>query len=514
MRMRHFAAALSVLFLLAACGDDDIDPVSPDEGPAPPEWIHVSATAAGRITLRWVDATTDESGFAVERSTSEAGDFEEIARTAPDAWEYADATVAAGEVYYYRVRTRDSIGRLSAAAAPVRGRAVDNAAPAVPSAPFPADKASNLAPQGALTLTWQTSDADGPAPACDLYFGEARNALQPMARSLAEYSHALPDTLAWTRYFFWRVVAMDEHGATALSPIWSFGTRIETVTVPEGPFYRGDCGRFWPADTLHYCAPSNPVLVPAFDIDKLEVSNQRFSQFLTELLQSRWIRLIDGQARSSVGDTLFASIYPDGDEHSGIEFAAAGGGFFTPRPGRENHPVVEVTWHGARRFAARYGRRLPTEAEWEKAARGTSGELGYFRFDNAGEPDSVGIGFPFPWGSELHPSYFNYLGSGDPFETTVGVGTAPSGFFDGAVRGGFTTRSNASPYGILDLAGNVSEWCLDTFVAYHGGASPNLKVVRGGGWRSQPHWCQTFWRAGLPPGLTDNQVGFRTAASQ
>jgi formylglycine-generating enzyme required for sulfatase activity len=514
MRTRWLTAALASL-LLAACGDDKVEVITGEDGPPAPGWVHVAVTTIQRIELRWVDPSADESGFVIERSTSASGGFAVIGEAQADTVEYRDAEVTAGAIYYYRVLTKDSLGRLSAAPPAVMAQAADNATPATPTTPSPPNLAGDLEFTGPVTLTWEAADPDGPAPECDLYFGEAQNALELKQAGLTAYAYTLPDTLAWSRYFFWRVVARDAQGATALSPVWSFGTRIETVPVPAGGFFMGDCGRIYPTDPTTYCAPANPVTTGAFDMDKLEVSNQRFAQFLNELFAERWIRVLDGEVRSAVGDTLFTQLFPDGDEHAGIEFSGTQDeGFFIPRAGRENHPVIEVTWHGARRFAAHYGRRLPLEAEWEKSARGTGAELGYFVFQNGDVPDSVGIGLPYPWGTEMSGAYFNYTGSGDPFETTVGVATTPSGYYDGSSRGGFGTFSNASPYGILDLAGNVAEWCEDTFVPYEGGASRYLRVVRGGGWRSQPHWCQTFWRAAQHPDSTDNLIGFRTVASR
>jgi formylglycine-generating enzyme required for sulfatase activity len=515
MRIRWMSAAFATALAVGACGNDNVTVVPSDSGPVSPAWVHVALTSTSLITVRWSDVATDEAAYLVERSSASGSGFTVLAETVANAEEYVDATVAAGTTYYYRVRTRDAVGRLSAAAPGVLGRAVDNVAPLTPSVPDPADNSSNLDLTGPPTLTWEASDPDGPLPSCDFYFGESRSSLERQASGLTTYSYTRADTLAHTRWFYWRVVATDEYGATAISPVWSFGTKVERITVPAGYFFMGDCGTLYPADSTTFCPPSNPVMLSAFSIDKLEVSNQFFAQFLNELLAARYITVQDGRVTEKLGGAFFAAVYPAGDQDSGIEFVDnTSGGIFLPRPGRENHPVMEVTWYGARRFAEHYGRRLPTEAEWEKAARGTSTELGIYRFTVGDAPDSVGIGFPLPWGTLISGAYFNYSGSGDPYDTNVGIQTTPIGFFDGTQKSGFATRSNASPYGVYDMAGNVSEWCEDAFQPYQGGANLDLKVVKGGGWRSQPEWCTTFWRAGEDPDTTDNLIGFRTVASE
>jgi len=216
-----------------------------------------------------------------------------------------------------------------------------------------------------------------------------------------------------------------------------------------------------------------------------------------------------------VGDTLFAAIYPDGDENSNISFNPDQGinGTFTPRAGEANHPVIEVTWAGARRFAHFYDRRLPSEAEWEKAAKGTTAVHGDSLFQIDEVDIVVGFGTLYPWGNDVSNAHFNFINSGDPDETRVGVGTTPVGFYNGSSSSGFSTISNESPFGAFDMAGNVSEWCEEDFVDYHSGSNEHLKVIKGGSWRRGANEATGFWRQMIEPDQTDNAIGFRTVKS-
>jgi len=230
------------------------------------------------------------------------------------------------------------------------------------------------------------------------------------------------------------------------------GTEHELVLVPEGDFIRG-------ADDEEVDEfPAHTVLLSTFYIDKFEVTNARYVEFLNDLAkntddQGNALLDLSGtsvQIRTNANTTFFAvkdAVFAD-------------------------HPVVHVTWFGAKAYCDWAGMRLPTEAEWEKAARGTDGRT-------------------YPWGEDINPTKANYgtdaCCNGDDRDGYLE--TAPVGSFPDGV----------SPYGGLDMAGNVWEWVNDwydevyytTFVRNsvpdpQGSESGSLRVIRGGSWYGNP----------------------------
>ena len=164
------------------------------------------------------------------------------------------------------------------------------------------------------------------------------------------------------------------------------------------------------------------------------------------------------------------------------------GQVFSPLPGLEQHPVTVVTWFGARAYCEFYGGRLPSEIEWEKAARGTDRR-------------------PYPWGSGISGSSANYYHSDDPFDGLFGGsgGTTPVGFYNGQSYAGYQTNDSSSPYGLYDMAGNVWEWTGDVYENTH------LRYMRGGSKANYAHELRVWTRNSAGPDYFSPSVGFRCA---
>jgi len=242
------------------------------------------------------------------------------------------------------------------------------------------------------------------------------------------------------------------------------------VLIPAGEFMMGADD----ADAYGRVAefPPHKVYLDAYWMDQHEVANEQFVRFLNE------------RARGNLG--LIYSYVDLGNPACRIVYDNEAG-LCKVKKGYELHPVLAVSWQGAREYAARMGRRLPTEAEWEKAARGIDGRR-------------------YPWGNAWDPKKTNTreAGPGHPL---------PAG----------SLKSDRSPYGVLDMAGNAREWVEDGWDEDYYLSSPlrnplckegqHKPVVRGGAWCLTEWDARTSSRMCLWASAQRRYMGFRCAES-
>jgi serine/threonine-protein kinase len=255
--------------------------------------------------------------------------------------------------------------------------------------------------------------------------------------------------------------------AKAQSTSVSHATRVRTtdgmemVYVPGGTFQMGS------TEGEDNEIPMHNVTLDSFWIDKTELTNAKFAVYL------------NAEDNLVEGGEAWMDIE---DQGSLIELA---GGQYRPGDGYADHPVAGVSWHGARSYCDWAGGRLPTEAEWEYAARGPNGNT-------------------YPWGDE-EPTcdlaqYHECSGR------TAPVGSLPDG---------------ASWVGALDMAGNVWEWVADRYGEYPSTAQTNpvgphigdYRVQRGGSWSPFDFGVRSAYRVGDAPVSWTSYSGFRCVVS-
>jgi formylglycine-generating enzyme required for sulfatase activity len=191
------------------------------------------------------------------------------------------------------------------------------------------------------------------------------------------------------------------------------------------------------------------------------------------------------------GDHLYMSLADD----IGLRLTFDGQNF-AAMPAYANHPMTLISWFGANAYCEYYGDRLPTEIEWEKAARGT--EI------------VNGNGLPFAWGEEIHSNNANYYSSADLFEKIYGKlgNTTPVGFYHGRTYDGYETHDSASPYGLYDMGGNVWQWMGDDHPDQH------YRHMRGGSFYTYEVDLRVWKSNSAGPQHYSVEVGFRCARDQ
>ena len=271
-------------------------------------------------------------------------------------------------------------------------------------------------------------------------------------------------TASWHHATRFHRMTMAVVAAMALAPWFPMESRaaahevdpVPMVTIPAGEFLMGSPDGQGRVDER----PQRAVYLDAFGIDQVEVTNERYMAFV-----------------KATGHRTPPNPY--------------GTGPLVSLTGIEHLPVVQTTWYDAKAYCTWAKKRLPTEAEWEKAARGTDGRM-------------------YPWGNDPPTArHANFDREWEDEQTLHPVGSVPGG---------------DSPYGVKDMAGNVREWVSDWYDAEYYQHAPDrnpqgpdkkgvVRSIRGGSWHSPASDITTTARGRGGFALQTHGTGFRCARS-
>lgn len=267
--------------------------------------------------------------------------------------------------------------------------------------------------------------------------------------------------------------------------------------LPAGSFWRG-------TDEVAESSPMRDISLSAYCLDRTEVTNAAFVAFLEARAAAGAPNVDDA------GHTLYD--FEDDDDTIPERIQDGGDGSYTIMEGYEAHPVTEVPWEGAVAYCAWRGQVLPTEARWERGARGDDDSRTY------------------PWGEEEPSCELGNIRPGPE-----GVGGADPCVDDTVAVGGYP--GGTSPWGLVDMAGNVAEWVMDWYDDDYYADSPDAdppgaaeptwvdiedievdgfyaRVSRGGSYASGNFSDSVWFRYIEPDWGSSNGVGFRCAREQ
>lgn len=281
---------------------------------------------------------------------------------------------------------------------------------------------------------------------------------------------------------------------------------IAQASIPAGTFRMGDArgdGNHGDGET-----PVHEVSVAAFEIDATSVTNEQFGVFIEESGYRTEAEVFGFSAvfHLAIGTTPEHVMGPVGGTPwwfgvRGADWAHPGGPG-TDLRGKETHPVVHVSWNDAQAYCHWAGRRLPTEAEWERASRG--------KLDGA----------RYPWGDDV-------LTAEDAWRCNIWQGGFPTTNTaeDGWLATAPVETFEPNAFGLWQTVGNVWEWCSDWYSSGYYAVSPSTnpqgpdagsaRVLRGGSYLCHDSYCNRYRnsaRSSNTPDSSMGNAGFRTVA--
>jgi len=322
------------------------------------------------------------------------------------------------------------------------------------------------------------------------------------------------------------VVSGQVDGADLLALVDSWlirGVPADMVLIPGGTFQMGDSFNEGDIDEQ----PVHPVALSSFHMSRHEITNGQYCEFLNSALEQGLITVSGGVVYQAGSEIVYA--YCDTSGSSSYSQVDYSGGVFSVRTkgGRSmvNDPMVRVSWYGAAAYCnwrsqqegrppcydlstwvcdfSKNGYHLPTEAQWEYAARGGL------------------AGKRFPWGDTISHSQANYYSSSS-YRYDIGPTRGYHPTWNDGIRPYTSPVGSFAPngYGLYDVVGNVWEWCHDWYGGYGSNAQTNptgpvsgiYRVLRGACWVGSADYCRVayrnyyFW-----PDSRVDYVGFRVS---
>jgi len=432
------------------------------------------------VTLSWdcSDPDGDTVTYDVYFGTSSNPTTKESAGSSSKA--ISKSGLSYNTTYYWKVIAKDSKGATTEG--PVwRFTTQSNRAPNTPSNPSPSNNAMNQ--PLTMTLSWDCSDPDGDTLTYDVYFGTSSNPTAKASTSQSGKTLSKGNLSAGTTYY-WKVVAKDVKGAITEGPVWTFTTQSvptassytpssivpQMVLVEKGSFMMGDT---WGGGSDAEKPTHKVTFTYNFYIGKYEVTFSEYDAFCKATGRSKpsdsgWGRGSRPVINVSWWDAIAYCNWLS--EKEKLPKAYDKDGNFLDKDGRVTTDPSKVV-----------GYRLPTEAEWEYAARGGKKSRGY-KYSGS---DNVG---DVTW-------YYSNSGG-----KTQEVG-----------------KKAPNELGIYDMSGNVWEWCSDWYGNYSSSAQTNpyystagsARVYRGGSWGNDATGVRVAFRGYASPTFTYSDLGFR-----